>query len=175
MPAPSAEPRPAHDYISRTESAVEKLRTQLRDKLQSAMKDGGPARAFEVCARDAQAMYASIRNETGVTVGRASLPLRNPADPPPPWVRNWLEAQAERKPAEAKPLTTISVNGASRVVRVLRPIFIEAPCLPCHGQPNELDDAVKKLLAERYPKDAPTGYRIGDLRGAYWAETPIGG
>ena len=38
------------------------------------------------------------------------------------------------------------------------------------AMPQELRDA----LSKHYPQDQATGYRNGDLRGALWAEAPLG-
>ena len=32
---------------------------------------------------------------------------------------------------------------------------------------------VRKILDERYPKDAAVDYTVGELRGAIWAEAPV--
>jgi hypothetical protein len=62
---------------------------------------------------------------------------------------------------------------AGPVARVLKPIAIEPLCLSCHGDPASMKDDVKAALKQRYPADKATGYQIGDLRGALWAEVPI--
>jgi hypothetical protein len=41
-------------------------------------------------------------------------------------------------------------------------------CLACHGE--SLEPAVAAKLAAAYPKDQATGFRAGDLRGAFWVE-----
>ena len=43
-------------------------------------------------------------------------------------------------------------------------------CVTCHGE--SLAPDVQERLAERYPTDRATGYRVGDLRGVFWAELP---
>ena len=49
-------------------------------------------------------------------------------------------------------------------------------CLACHGAPEQIPAEVAAILAERYPDDQATGYAVGDLRGALWAEVrlPVG-
>ena len=53
----------------------------------------------------------------------------------------------------------------------IRGIFIERPvCLSCHGPPGSLDPEVTTALKNLYPQDEATGYRMGDLRGAFVVE-----
>ena len=40
----------------------------------------------------------------------------------------------------------------------------------CHGQPDDILDAVKPELAKRYPGDEATGFKLDDLRGWFWVE-----
>jgi hypothetical protein len=159
------------DPLARTDEALTQFAGALRQKLGDAMKAGGPAGAVEVCSKEAPALYAKMKADTGITIGRSSLRLRNPADAPPPWVAEWLSKQGERKAAGVEGIRTIVDGGGGKVARVLRPIAIEAPCLACHG--TEVAPEVKAALAAKYPSDAATGYQLGDLRGALWGELPI--
>lgn len=139
------------------------------------MNQGGAASAVAVCASEAQSITAGVRQETGVTVGRSSLRLRNEADAAPPWVAEWLKAQGERKAEGAAGISAVVDTPEGKRARVLMPIAIEAGCLPCHGDPSAIAPEVKAALQAKYPADAATGYAIGDLRGALWAEAPAGG
>lgn len=155
------------DPLAKTDEALTQFAGTLRGKLGEAMKAGGPAGAVEVCAKEAPALYAKMKADTGVIIGRSSLRLRNPADAPPPWVADWLKQQGERKAEGVHGIRVIDGN----VARVLRPIAIEAPCLACHGK--QIAPEVRDALAAKYPTDAATGYELGDLRGALWGELPI--
>ena len=61
------------------------------------------------------------------------------------------------------------------VARVLQPIVIAEPCLACHGAAETIAPAVTEVLAARYPNDRATGYALGDMRGAAWAEVAVAG
>lgn len=163
----AAPPRETDEaLLARTDRAATALATALRGRLTAAMREGGPAAAMEVCAREAQALVATTRRERGVTVGRSSLRLRNPADAAPDWVAAWLRAQGERPAAGVNGVRAVSGDRA----RVLRPIAVEGPCLVCHGPPEAIPEGVRAALSARYPEDRATGYAPGDLRGALWAE-----
>ncbi len=41
-------------------------------------------------------------------------------------------------------------------------------CLKCHGLPGkDIDANTLALLQKKYPEDKATGYKLGDLRGAW--------
>jgi hypothetical protein len=52
--------------------------------------------------------------------------------------------------------------------RYMRPIFVQSACLTCHGE--TLSTELQAALDQRYPADHATGYRVGDLRGAFVAQ-----
>jgi hypothetical protein len=154
------------DPLAAANAAADELGGTLRARLLTAMAEGGPARAAEVCADEAPSIAASVAERTHARVGRGSIRMRG-ASTTPDWVSAWLTEQGER-PAEG-------VVGFARVegghARVLRPIAIEAPCLSCHGE--SIAPAVATILDARYPDDTARGYALGDLRGALWAEVDI--
>lgn len=150
-----------------------KLGTQVRTKLVDAMNNGGPPNAVTVCAAEAQGIAEQVAKETGASLGRASLKLRNPKDAPPDWVQAWLVEQGDRKADQAKPVEGVFDSPSGRVARVLKPIAIDAVCLSCHGDPAQIAAPVQAVLTEKYPGDKATGYQIGDLRGALWAEVRV--
>jgi len=149
----------------KTQAAIATLKLKLKQRLQAAMAEG-PEKAVEVCANEAQAIRQQVASDTGVTLGRASLRLRTPADAAPDWVQAWLEQQGERK---VEGLAGLEVIEAHRV-RVLVPIGVDGMCVSCHGDEDSLAPDVLKAIKTRYPGDKAFGYAAGDLRGAFWAE-----
>jgi hypothetical protein len=143
--------------------AAKALGKRLKERLTGVMQAEGPVAAARVCADEAQVLTAAA-NSGGVKVGRSSMKLRNPGNAPPAWVATWLAA------GSATPWTS-SEGGVSRAIL---PIVIEPACLTCHGDKSGIPPEVASLLAERYPNDAATGYAVGDLRGALWAEVQKG-
>lgn len=159
--------------LAAAKSAAAKLGTQVRTKLVDAMNNGGPANAVQVCSAEAQGIAEQVGKETGASVGRSSLKLRNVKDAPPGWVQTWLVAQGDKKANQTQPVEGVFDSPAGRVARVLKPIAIDGVCLPCHGDPEQIAAPVKAVLAEKYPDDKATGYQAGDLRGALWAEVRV--
>lgn len=164
---------PGQERLGAVKAAIPALGTELKSKLQAAMAEGGVDAAVGVCADEAQALTRKIADERGVTIGRSSLRLRNPANQPPAWVATWLAEQGERRFEGVKGIDRIDTVDGVQMARVLRPIPIEAVCLNCHGAKESLADPVRAVLTERYPTDAAVGYAEGDLRGAVWAEAAV--
>lgn len=170
---PAAAPTtPADPQIARAQAAIAELRGRLKARLTDAMAKGGAEAALRVCAEEAGPIREAVAKEMGVTVGRSSLRLRSAKDAAPAWVADWLQRQGER-PAEG--VTGLAERaGSPPVAHVLEPIRIDPPCLVCHGPKDQLAPGVAAVLAERYPQDEATGYALGDLRGAFWAEVKGG-
>ncbi|MEZ4381901.1 MAG: DUF3365 domain-containing protein [Nannocystaceae bacterium] len=182
--APQAEPAPAKPgrppaseeeraAVIAAEGAARKLGGILKDKVQEAMTAGAPKSAASTCAELAQKLTAEVREVTGVAVGRASTRLRNPKNAPPPWVDRWLREHEAAPASAAAPERWIVDDPDGAVARVLLPIAVEPLCLQCHGQKDSIDSGAREVLDRRYPGDAATGYAVGDLRGALWAERAV--
>lgn len=156
---------------------IEKLLGDLKARLTAAMEQGGPAAAIEVCTTEAQRITAAVPEIAGpgveAKVGRASLKLRNPANKAPDWVQRWLETQGERPAEGLKVPVAVATMDGKRIARVIRPIAIQGMCLTCHGPTLMIPPEVQAVLKTRYPDDQATGYALGALRGAAWAEVKV--
>lgn len=155
-----------------TEQAASEAGRGLKKRLQSAMKAGGPVEAVVACNLQAPTVVADVAEIRGVTVGRASLRLRNPANAQAPaWVAAWLDTHGS-KPVGAGPAVAevVSTGEATAVARVLRPLPVEPVCLTCHGPRETVAAPVRERIAALYPDDNALGYAVGDLRGVLWAE-----
>lgn len=170
----AAPPDPEHVAQQRARMAMQRLGETLKTQLVSTMKAQGPVAAMEVCSTTAQSMTKEVAQAEGVALGRSSSRLRNPDNAAPDWVAAWLSEQGERA-AEGTPglVQSGTREDGTPVVRVLKPLAVEAPCLVCHGPDEGRAPALSAALAERYPDDEATGYALGDLRGALWAEAEL--
>jgi cytochrome c553 len=144
------------------------LGMQLKTRLQSAMEAGGPASAISVCNVSAPEIAAELSKD-GWTVGRTSLKLRNPANRPDAWERETLLAfeqqLASGAPASSLQNSTVESDAGGTRYRFMKAIPVDGVCMACHGE--TIAEPVRAALAERYPQDAATGYRPGELRGAF--------
>jgi hypothetical protein len=163
---PAASPAGWQPAIARADAAIDRYQQQLMARLTAAMREGGPAGAVTVCRDEAPRIAAAVARESGVAIGRASDRLRNPANAPPAWARDAVEAAAGRPAAEVRPA---AVDLGDRV-GVLRPIVVRDACTRCHGA--AIAPEVRERLAREYPRDRATGYAAGDHRGFFWVEAP---
>lgn len=100
--------------------------------------------------------------KSGIVVKQTSLIYRGDYNKP-----DKFETSVLKKLETAEKGNTYSEEtkfGDTRVLRYVVPLYIEKPCLPCHGEPaGEID------IAGRVKE----GYKEGDLRGAISVVVPI--
>ncbi len=148
---------------------------RLLAELQKAMAAGGPVNALGVCNVAAPKLAAEKSAEHRMTIRRTSLKLRQPKDAPDAWELKQLQDFERRKAAGESP-AKIEIGeyvdaGGKKTFRYMKAIPTGAVCLNCHGA--ALTPAVSAKLKELYPGDQATGFKIGDLRGAFTiTETP---
>lgn len=158
---------PDSQAIARARGAANELGKDLQTRLFAALDSGGPSLAVTFCSDSAQAWTARHARE-GVYVRRVSQRVRNPANRPDSiealeLVRLDSLHRAGALPGEVVRSRT-DENGV-RLAEYMRPILVQERCLACHGSREQIAPAVRALIAERYPSDSATGYRVGDLRG----------
>jgi hypothetical protein len=144
--------------------------TELKTVLQKNMKEGGPIQAVSVCSDTAQLLTQKYADNKRLIVKRISLKNRNPHNVPNYFEESVLnEFESLFAAGKLTPETEVIQNVIENdieLVRYMKPIIVEAPCLLCHGQQSELLPQVAEIIKNNYPYDKATGYTIGDLRGA---------
>ena len=167
--APTAEPAPPVDkavLAEQAKAAVQALGGALKGELEAAMKTGGPVAAMSVCQIKAPELAKAISVEQGMTVKRVSLKNRNPVmGAANAWQTKVLNDFETRKAAGEDPATLAYAEVVDHEFRFMKAIPTAAVCLGCHG--TNLSPAVTAKLTELYPQDKATGYKEGDLRGAF--------
>ena len=141
----------------------------LKGTLKQALKKDGPVSAIHVCNRKAEEI-GRVFSVRGWTVGRTALKLRNTMlDTPDEWEKATMK-MFEKKIAEgADPKKLIRAeivktdNG--RMFRFMKAIPTGKPCLTCHGE--NIKPEVRNAIEASYPKDEATGFKLGQLRGAF--------
>ena len=161
--------------LERARQAAGQLKGELMKSLTAALAEGGPSQGVRVCSEIAPGIAARLSGD-GMTVRRVTTRPRNPANAPDAWERRMLDtlAAAHARGEAVVELTEVSEEKLPRgaagapksVLLYMAPLTVAAPCLQCHGDPAQIDPAVKAALAEKYPKDQATGYKAGDFRGA---------
>lgn len=163
------------DRIAACRGVAMEFMSALKAELMKAMKAGGPAHAIHVCKGIAPEIAAHKSMETGWRVARTSLKVRNPANAPDAWERKVLESfEARRAQGEnVKDLEhgEIVVENGKRSFRYMKAIQARGICLRCHG--TNIDRSVADALQKFYPHDQASGFKLGDIRGAFTITQPL--
>jgi len=168
----NAESAPASDEarISAARAAVKGLGEALKEQLVAAIKADGPVSAIGVCRTIAPAIAEEQSRKHGLEIVRTALRVRNPANAPDAFERKVLEEfvrkiESGADPASLENAETVTEGGKSqfRYMKAI-PTAVE-PCLACHG--SDLKPELKAEVLRLYPDDRATGFKAGDLRGAF--------
>jgi hypothetical protein len=167
-----------NDVAARIAASRETVKTfmgELKGELQAAMKAGGPVHAIQACNIKAPEIARRLSSEKGFEVSRTSLRVRNPANAPDAWERSVLEKFEQRKAAGENPgkieYSEVVTENGKREFRYMKAIPSGALCLTCHGE--SIAPAVRAKLDELYPEDKATGFKQGDIRGAFSIIQPM--
>jgi hypothetical protein len=141
----------------------------LKAVLMKNMKEGGPLKAIEVCSDTASDLADFYSKKLGIEVKRISFKNRNNENIPDEFEKTaLLEFEKLYSKNELNKNTEILEKvdqQGEEIIRYIKPIIIESPCLNCHGT-IEIQGEVAELIKHKYPDDKATGYKIDDLRGA---------
>jgi hypothetical protein len=157
------------EFVQLSRAASKALGGELKKQLQVAMKKDGPVNGLTVCSENAQKISKKISKDKGMSVGRTSLKYRNEANEPDDWETSILK-QFEQRKASGESAVTLEysekteING-EKVLRYMKAIPTDDVCLTCHG--SNIAEPVAAKLQELYPNDKATGFKKGDIRGAF--------
>ncbi len=158
------------EKLAQARAAIKDMGEALKTALVTQIKAGGVASAIPVCQTIAPALAAEASNKHKMTVRRTALKVRNQSNKPDAFEARVLAEFVEKLAAGADAATldhgeTVTDNGKT-MIRYMKAIPTAAePCLACHG--SDLKDDVKAELSKLYPEDQATGFKAGDLRGAF--------
>jgi hypothetical protein len=146
--------------LDRSREVTAEFASRMQAALQQGMADVGPVGAIGVCKDIAPDIAEALSRESGATVSRTSLRVRNPQNAPD----DWQEAALKRFEAADSPQEHFE-RTADGGARYLKAIPTGGLCLTCHG--TVLAPEIETRLDEAYPEDKATGYYLGDIRGAF--------
>ena len=155
--------------VAAAKAAIKEFAGALQAELKGAMKAGGPIAAIGVCKTQAGPIAGKVASGHGMNLSRVSLKNRNPSNAANDWQSAVLE-NFEKKRLAGSDITklgwteTVSVNGEQEF-RFMKAIPTGEVCLKCHG--TQIAPEVSQVLANLYPEDRATGYKEGDIRGAF--------
>ncbi|MGB1109915.1 MAG: Tll0287-like domain-containing protein [Gammaproteobacteria bacterium] len=155
--------------------AMKALGGQLKERLQAAMKEGGPGKAITVCNTLALPIGRKVSLSAGMDVGRTSLKLRNPENAPDDWelaqLQNFEALKAKGEPVKKMEHYEIVEANGKKLFRYMKPIPTGRVCTTCHGE--NLNPTIAEKLDELYPEDKARGFNEGDIRGAFTISKPV--
>ncbi len=134
---------------------------ELKSELQKGLKKS-PAEAIKICNMKAPEI-ASKNSDDLIQIGRVSLKNRNPNNLPKEWMLSYIDDFY--RSGDKNGHVVVDLGGKKGL---LKPIVTGPLCLKCHG--TEVSEDIQKELSAKYPNDKALGYKVGDIRGFFWAE-----
>ena len=169
----SAEIRSA--AAQRGKAIVTEAFSLLSSNLQTAIQQGGVSNALPFCSLAASPLTASMASKHGVALRRVTQKARNPADKVNADELSILRQFEAAIPASTNPPPPIVTNFVASTATFFAPIILSKElCLQCHGVSGK-DIAPENLavIQRLYPQDEATGFKLGDLRGAWRVDFPL--
>lgn len=158
---------------ARSAALADRFQKDLLGALTAAMAAEGPEGAIGVCSRIAPALAAQLSEESGAIVRRTALRTRNPAALADATERHVMESWTDAPLDEnGRPKQWSAMEGGT--FRYMRAIPTMPMCLACHGE--TIAPEVRAAIRAHYPADEATGFRPGQLRGAFsirWDEAAL--
>ena len=155
--------------LQSAQAAISAYATALKAELTSALQQGGPVNAIQVCNTGASIIGEKISLSHDVTINRISLKNRNPLNKPADWQREVLESFEQQQKLGQPPNTldwsqVLKKDGTDKF-RYMKAIPTGGLCLQCHGP--SIAPQISQAIGELYPSDTATGFTEGQIRGAF--------
>lgn len=143
---------------------------ELGGNLVNKINDEGPVGALKFCNLNAMSITSSAAKKIDgdIVFKRVSDRIRNLANTPDQFERIALDyftsfvTSGENLPEGY----VQKIKRQDRTAyRYYKPLKINALCLTCHGQTDQMNSTVLEAITRYYPEDEATGYNINDFRG----------
>lgn len=142
---------------------------ELKTVLQGTIMAAGPVEAIKVCRTNAPAIANRLAQERGWDVARTSYKVRNANNAPDAWeqqiLAQWQDKIARGAPVQNMKASELVMENGVTVYRYMSAIPTGKMCLNCHG--SSIAGPVRNTIQDLYPADQATGFKEGDLRGAF--------
>lgn len=142
---------------------------ELQLKVSRDLEAKGAENALGSCRLKVEGITDRLTSHSGWEIRRTAYRVRNPDNRPDPWEKQVLDLfrqrQADGFDLEKFEFAKVVNHDGKRAFRYIQPILMQDSCTNCHG--NDISPAVQDALRAEYPDDAATGFRPGELRGAY--------
>lgn len=168
-PADAAEDPELEAFVAGSRAMVDESASSLKSALQAAIEEGGPTNAISVCNVKAPGIAGALSRHPQWRIGRTSHKVRNPNNAPDAWEAGVLEEFLQRA-AAGESFSTMEkaerVEGSGGALyRFMKAIPVGDICLTCHG--TDVVPDLKSKIDAYYPTDEATGFKMGELRGAF--------
>ncbi len=169
LAGPVASRARAEDYrMLRSRMLARDFMAELRDGIQTAIREQGPVQAVAACRRLVSELTARYSLPPGIELKLTSRDCCNPANRPDAWEEKGMEIFLERR-REGAVLAGMDFwqeSGASGAqdFRYLRALPAGSLCLQCHGE--HLSPKIRRALRRAGAGGQKHGDRLGELRGA---------
>ena len=142
----------------------------LKSILKKNLKSGGPLQAVSVCSDTAADLTNMLSDAVDLKIKRVSLKNRNPNNIPDEIETKILHSYENlllrgMLNESTETFGEYEING-EKVLRYMKPIIVDIPCLSCHGGSGNISKEVADVIKKNYPEDKAINYVKGDLRGA---------
>jgi len=156
----------AQNYNQDANKIAKELIKNLGGNLKKELKANGAVSAMKYCHAHAYELSKKVSDSyENVEVKRVSLKPRNPANEPNAKEKAVLKSMHKSINSGVKP-HNFKVEDEKKVV-VYKPLVIKKKaCLICHGDVAKNRPKLAKKIAQLYPTDKATGYKMNDMRGA---------
>ena len=143
---------------------IQGFAADLQKALKAGITEQGLVGAIDRCNRQAPAI-ADNHSQSLWQLRRTALKWRNPSNAPDDWEQEVLRKFEARRMAGESMGSLEAWTIEAGEFRYMKAIPTAEVCLGCHGQ--ALGEPVRRALEQRYPNDRATGFRLGDIRGAF--------
>lgn len=159
--------------VAQGKAVVSQAFSLLSSNLQTALAEGGVSNALPFCSVAALPLTGSVGQGAGLTLRRVSHKARNPVNQADA-VETVVLAQFQGALASSNAPSPVVTNLLPGRVTFFAPIVLkDALCLKCHGQlGGEIEPENADLIRRLYPQDRATGFKLGELRGAWRVDLP---
>ncbi|MEX0942116.1 MAG: DUF3365 domain-containing protein [Pseudomonadales bacterium] len=155
------------------QAIVQQFAGRLKPALISAIAEGGPVHAIDVCAETAPGIARDLSAQFGWNVKRVSLKPRNTGTArPDDWAKEVLTNFDTRTAQGESPQVLVASEIVGDEFRFMKAQPTGPLCLTCHGK--SIDPAVQAAIDARYPNDQARGYVEGEIRGGFYLTRQLG-
>ncbi|MFV0476493.1 MAG: DUF3365 domain-containing protein [Parahaliea sp.] len=155
----------ADESLTTARALADNTQKRLGSTLMQAMRSGGAVSAIKTCHVQAPLIAADASEKANMKISRTALRWRNPDNMPSDNERMQMRIFEEKLRSSADSQPEVYLQNENGGGLYMRAIVTQPMCLACHGQ--TLTKEVSNALEQYYPEDQATGFKAGDLRGAW--------